>query len=191
MSRASSPWSVQAISKALQDGAPKKEATMSTPSSDPTGSKVSVSACPVLATPTCAFVPGVFLDLANLERRIVNIDFVRLRMRGAGNTDACLRPLCVPGLGKLGVTSLNYVFFLTHHYFDTTAPMTNSAPPCPRGSTTTSSTLATPTQHRPQHSSHGYFDHGYTILRSRVPRSGHSWALDGHTAKGTERGAYE
>jgi hypothetical protein len=54
--------------------------------------QVLVYACPVLATPTRAFVPGVFPGLANLERRIVNIDFVRLRMPGAGNTDACLRP---------------------------------------------------------------------------------------------------
>uniref|UniRef100_A0A453MJA5 Uncharacterized protein n=1 Tax=Aegilops tauschii subsp. strangulata TaxID=200361 RepID=A0A453MJA5_AEGTS len=63
--------------------------------------------------------------------------------------------------------------FLAHHFFDTTAPMTNSAPPCACGSTATPSTPATPTRHRPRCSSHGYLDHGYTTLRSRLHRHRH------------------
>ncbi|KAE8784730.1 Phenylalanine ammonia-lyase [Hordeum vulgare] len=110
----------------------------------------------MLATPTRAFVSGVFPGLTSLERRIVNIDFVRLRMCGAGKTDACLRPRCVHELDKLGSTCLTYVFFPAHHYFNTTAPMANSAPACARGSTGyPDSTLTT-------RSSHSYVDHGYT-----------------------------
>ena len=67
-----------------------------------------------------------------------------------------------PGLANLPRRVVNIIYFLAHHYFDTTARMTNSAPPCARGSTATSSTPATPTRHRPRHSSHGYLDHGYT-----------------------------
>ena len=79
-------------------------------------------------------------------------------MPGAGNTDACLHPRCVPGLASLvGASStssssvyacpvlatpvrafvhdvspglanpqrrvVNIIYFLAHHYFDTTAPM--------------------------------------------------------------------
>ena len=43
-------------------------------------------------TPVCAFVHDVSLDLASLVRRFVNFIFARLRMLGAANTDACLRP---------------------------------------------------------------------------------------------------
>ena len=50
-----------------------------------------VYACPVLATPPRAFVHDVSPGLASLVRRFVNFVFVRLRMPGAGNTDACLR----------------------------------------------------------------------------------------------------
>ena len=95
-------------------------------------------------------------------RRFVNFVFVRLRMPGAGNTGACLRPRCVPGLGKPAATRrqqhlLPGAPLLRHH-----CAHANSAPPCARGSTATSSTPATPTRHRPRHSSHGYLDHGST-----------------------------
>ena len=118
-----------------------------------------IYACLVLATPMRAFVHDVSPGLASLVRRFVNFVFVRLRRPGAGNTGACLRPRCVPGLGKPAATRRQQHFFRAHHYFDTTAPMTNLAPPCARGSTATSSTPATLTQHRPRHSSHGYLDH--------------------------------
>src|SRR4051812_27540318 len=55
---------------------------------------------------------------------------------------------------------VNTILLPAHHYVDNTAPMTNSAPPCARGSTATPSTPATPTRHRPRRSSHGYLDHG-------------------------------
>ena len=67
-----------------------------------------------------------------------------------------------PGLATPARRVVNIISVLAHHYFDTTAPTTNSAPPCARGSTATSSTPATPTRHRPRHSSHGYLDHGST-----------------------------
>ena len=51
-----------------------------------------VYACPVLATPPCAFVHDVSPGLASLARRFVNFVFVCRRMPGAGNTGACLRP---------------------------------------------------------------------------------------------------
>ena len=95
-------------------------------------------------------------------RRFVNFVFVRLHILSAGNTDAGLRPRCVPGLANPPRCVVNIILFPAHHYFDTTAPMTNSAPPCACGSTATSSIPATPTRHRPWHSSHDYLDHGYT-----------------------------
>ena len=121
-----------------------------------------VYACPVLATPMRAFIHDVSPGLASLVRRFVNFVFVRLRMPGAGNTGACLRPRCVPGLGKPAATRrqqhlLPGAPLLRHH-----CAHANSAPPCARGSTATSSTPATPTRHRPRHSSHGYLDHGST-----------------------------
>ena len=51
-----------------------------------------VYTCPMLATPMRAFVHDVSPGLASLVRRFVNFFFVRLRMPGAGNTGACLRP---------------------------------------------------------------------------------------------------
>lgn len=54
--------------------------------------RVSVYTCSVMATPTHAFVPDVFPGLASPERRIVSIDFVRLRISGVGNTDAIFHP---------------------------------------------------------------------------------------------------
>ena len=67
-----------------------------------------------------------------------------------------------PGLATPARRVLNIIYFLAHHCFDTIAPPTNSAAPCACGSTATSSTPATPTRHRPRHSSHGYLDHGST-----------------------------
>lgn len=83
--------------------------------------QIPVYACPVLATLSRAFVPVVFPGLTNLDRRIVNIVFVRLRMPGAGNTDACLRPRNAPELGKPGTTRrqlciLPSASLLRHHY---------------------------------------------------------------------------
>ena len=42
--------------------------------------------------------------LASLVRCFVNFVFVRLHMPSAGTTGACLRPRCVPGLGKPATT---------------------------------------------------------------------------------------
>ena len=78
-----------------------------------------------------------------------------------------------PGLATPAQCVINIVFSPARHYFDTTAPMTNSAPPCARGSSVTPSTPATPTRHRPRHFSHGYLDYGFTTLRSRLPRQRH------------------
>ena len=52
----------------------------------------------------CAFIYDVSPGRASLVRRFVDIVFVYLRMPGAGNTDACLHPRRVPGLGKPGAT---------------------------------------------------------------------------------------
>jgi len=117
--------------------------------------QVPVYACPVLATPMRAFVHDVSPGLASLVRCFVNFVFVRLRMPGAGNTDACLRLRCVPGLGKPAATRrqqhlLPGAPLLRHH-----CAHANSAPPCARGSTATPSTPATPTRHRP---ALGYID---------------------------------
>ena len=124
--------------------------------------QVPVYACPVLATPPRAFVHDVSPGLASLARRFVNFVFVRLRMPGAGNTGACLRPRCVPGLGTPAAMRRQHHLLpgaplLRHH-----CAHANSAPPCARGSMATSSTSATLTRHRPWHSSHGYLDHGST-----------------------------
>nr|XP_051196049.1 uncharacterized protein LOC127309112 [Lolium perenne] len=78
-----------------------------------------------------------------------------------------------PGPANPARRPVNTVFFPAHHYLNTTAPTSNLAPPCARGSTATNSTPATPTRHRPRHLSHGYLDHGYTTLRSRLPRPRH------------------
>ncbi|XBI27553.1 hypothetical protein VPH35_052022 [Triticum aestivum] len=67
-----------------------------------------------------------------------------------------------PGLADLPRRVINNISLPAHHYFDTTCAHANSAPPCDRGSTATSSTPATPTRHRPRHSLHGYLNHGYT-----------------------------
>ena len=121
--------------------------------------QVLVSACLVLATPQRAFVHDVSPGLASLVRCFVNFVFVRLRMPGADNTGACLRLRCVPGLGKPAATRRQHLLsgtpLLRHH-----CAHANSAPPCARGSTATSSTPATLTRHRPRHFSHGYLDHG-------------------------------
>ena len=66
-----------------------------------------------------------------------------------------------PGLANPPRRVVNNIF-PAHHYFNTIAFLTNSAPPCAGGSMATSSTPATPTRHRPRHSSHGYLDHGST-----------------------------
>ena len=70
-------------------------------------------------------------------RGFVNFVFVRLRMPGAGNTDACLRPRRVPGPGKPGATRrqqhlLPGAPLLRHH-----CAHANAASPCARGSTVT------------------------------------------------------
>nr|BDI54653.1 hypothetical protein [Triticum aestivum] len=124
--------------------------------------QVPVYACPVLATPPRAFVHDVSPGLASLVRRFVNFVFVRLRMPGVGNTDACLRLRCVPGVGNPNATRCQHHLLPGAPLLRHNAPMTNSAPLCARGSTATSSTLATLTRHRPRHSSHGYLDHGST-----------------------------
>ncbi|KAE8787694.1 Phenylalanine ammonia-lyase [Hordeum vulgare] len=54
--------------------------------------QVPVYACPMMAAPSRAFVPDVLPGLERLERRIANIDFVRLCMPGASNTDVCFHP---------------------------------------------------------------------------------------------------
>lgn len=69
------------------------------------------------------------------------------------------------------------VFFPTHHYLNTTMSMTNSTPPCPHGSKTTTSTLATPNGIRPQRPSHGYLDHDYTMLPYRLHRGTKGYRL--------------
>ena len=124
--------------------------------------QVPVYACPVPATPLRAFVHDVSPGLASLVRRFVNFVFVRLRMPGAGNTGACLRLRCVPRVGNPGATPRQHRLLpvaplLRHH-----CAHANSAPPCARGSMMTSSTPATPTQHQPWRSLHGYLDHGST-----------------------------
>ena len=81
----------------------------------------------------CAFIYDVSPSLASLVRRFVDIVFVSLRMPGAGNTDACLRPRRVPGLGKPGATLRQHrllpdvitIFFATSH------ATTDDCPPVP------------------------------------------------------------
>ena len=64
------------------------------------------------------------------------------------------------GLANLVRRLVNNVFFMPHHYLDTTAPMTNSRLFAPRGSTTTTSTPVTLTRYRPWRLLQGYLDHG-------------------------------
>ena len=132
--------------------------------------QVPVFACSVLATPMRAFIHDVSAGLASLV--------------GASSTSSSSVYACpvlatpvhtfvydvAPGLANPPRRVVNIISFLVHHYFDTTTPTTNSAPPCARGSTVTSSTPSTATRHRPRRSSHGYLDHGYTTLRSRLSR---------------------
>ena len=55
-----------------------------------------------------------------------------------------------PDLANPARRLINTVFFLAHHYLLVIVSMTNSAPLCARSSTTTRSTPATPTRHRPR-----------------------------------------
>jgi hypothetical protein len=132
-----------------------------------------VSACPVLATPMRAFIHDVSPGLTSLVgASSTSSSFVYACSVLATPVRAFVHDVS-PGLATPARRVVNIVFSPAHHYFDTTAPMINSAPPCARGSTATSSTPATPTRHRPRHSSHGYLDHGYTTLRSRLHRHRH------------------
>ena len=117
---------------------------------------------PVLATPMRAFIHDVSLGLASL---------VGASSTSSSSVYACLVLATLTrafvydvflGLATPARRVVNIISFLAHHYFDTTAPMTNSAPPYVRDSTMTSSTPATPTRHRRRHSSHGYLDHDST-----------------------------
>ena len=74
-----------------------------------------------------------------------------------------------PGLANPPRPVVNNIFSPAHPYFDTTAPMLTRRPLRPRLHDDILNT-GSPTRHRPRHSSHGYLDHGYTILRSRLPR---------------------
>lgn len=58
-------------------------------------------------------------------------------------------------------------------WHNASSPTHDYMAPCARGSSATSSTPATPTRHRPRHSSHGYLDYGFTTLRSRLLRQRH------------------
>ena len=69
-----------------------------------------VYACPVLATPPRAFVHDVSPGLASLVRRFVTFVFDRVRMPGAGNTNACLRLRRVPGFGTPDVMHRQHHF---------------------------------------------------------------------------------
>lgn len=125
----------------------------------------------MLAVSMCAFVHDVFQGLASLVRRFVNfVSFVYACPMLATPTHAFVYSMS-PGLANPARRLVN-VFFLAHHYFDTTAPMTNSAPSCAHGSTATSSTPATPTRHRPRYSSHGFLDHDYTTHALGYPDNG-------------------
>ena len=109
-------------------------------------------------------------------------------MPGASSTDTCLRLRHVPGLGKPGATlrqhrllpDVTTIFFATSRattddrpLFLSRAALLTSQNPCTRGSSATTSTPATPTRHRPRHSSHGYLDYDLTTLRSRLLRQRH------------------
>ena len=121
---------------------------------------VPIYACPVLTTPMHAFVHDMSPGLSSFERRIVNIYFVRLCICPVLATLTCaFIHNMSSGLANLARRLVNNIFFPAHHYFNTTAPMTNLAPLCARNSTTTSSTPSTLTRHRPRHSSHGYTTH--------------------------------
>jgi hypothetical protein len=81
----------------------------------------------------CAFIYDVFPGLASLVRRFVDIVFVCLRMPGAGNTDACLRLRCVPGLGKPGATLRQHRLLpdVTTIFFAASRATTDYRPPVP------------------------------------------------------------